>query len=146
MRAFLFAALLSLSACCPNGEHDRLVLSGPFPDDTGDVLRAASEACGRDIVGRVTWHPDLLDRDSYGYCVWGYGCPISAWVVPDPGTKGRASYSALAHEIGHWCLESGDENRIRRWACEVNIRSRCYSRGLPRDCGDAEIDNYCPYA
>jgi hypothetical protein len=84
-----------------------------------------------------------------GHCSWeAGGCPMDAWVadprgkrewtLPFPGPDGRpdttlcaaggalhdsAICSAEAHEIGHWCLQSEDEDAVEAWALAVNLEA-----------------------
>jgi hypothetical protein len=116
--AIVTGALLAAVACCPF-EADDLALDGEAPPNAELVVQVAQERCDRRIVGRIRWVDESLDGTHKGYCHWGGdGCPMDAWVVRY-GVS--AQFSSLAHEIGHWCLLSEDEDAVEKWARSVNL-------------------------
>ena len=95
----------------------------------------------------VAWRDPSLGGARTGYCMWNGSCPIDAWVTtakaliandlvryvllpdgtpssrrcawPDGDLADTAYCTALAHEIGHWCLQSEDEAAVEAWGQEV---------------------------
>ena len=136
MNRFLFAVLLALSfaagACAPCEETTVLVVdpgNAPMPAYTDVVIEQAQVRCNRPIVGDIMWTPEPSDDGERGHCSWDDGrCPMRAWVTtpfvdenafnglsdtsacePFGPLAGTAICTALAHEIGHWCLLVGTD-------------------------------------
>jgi len=125
-RTLALLALASLgTGCCTQTDH--LAFTGlDSPVGTGLVLALAEEACGRPLLGSIDWTSEGKGNQ-IGECDWGGGCPLDAWVEigqQADGVPWDASRTALAHEIGHWCLASGDEARVAAWALAINVEAR----------------------
>jgi hypothetical protein len=138
----LALALLAAGCGCPNGDADSLDMPGETPPAlTAEVVAVAQAHCDRPIVGTIEWRP-APDASHYGRCEWDGACPMAAWValpVRDDAPGGwslavpgyscaageplslTAVCAALAHEIGHWCLDSSDETKVQAWADAVNV-------------------------
>ncbi len=145
--AFGLAAGGCADRTCPNATSDSLDITGePMPPGTAEVIALAQARCDRPIVGVIEFVNVSKDGKHLGMCAWGGGCPIDAWVVrsPPPGdlfdrpvagwapcvqaspgapagsAEGTAACTGLAHEIGHWCLQSADEVEVEAWAEQIN--------------------------
>ena len=90
------------------------------PSGTDAVLAAAATRCPAGLDGYVTWVAELdacgWETGSFAGCGSISGCYLDATVVRvEPATS-----SALAHELGHWCLQTTDEDEANAWAATVN--------------------------
>ena len=134
MKAPIVTALLLATGCaCP--EAHELAMGGSAPAHADVVLSAAQAECGRPIVGRLEWTTEPRG-DETGHCSWpAAGCPMDAWVWNMDPNGVDARETAMAHEIGHWCLRSEDEGQVQAWAAAVNAEaSDTYSHeGHPCD-------------
>lgn len=122
MRTAIVTVLVLAAGCCPGA--DDLVMIGEMPPETDLVLAIAQEHCNRPIVGTLTWTDPAPVGADRGYCSWeGGGCPMDAWVArpyKDGFLALPAMSTAMAHEIGHWCLLSENQARADEWARDVN--------------------------
>ena len=116
------AALLLSGCACPLDHVPPGVRWDGQPAEGADrVLAVAAAHCGRDLRGTVTWlpaEPFMCGSVQAAGCEYS-GCHFEAQVARiEPATK-----SALAHEIGHYCLRKGEGPEVEAFAATVNAEA-----------------------
>jgi hypothetical protein len=123
--------------------YDLTFDGGPASPRADVVVQVAQAHCSRPIVGIVRWTTGEDKDGKLGHCSWAaHDCPMDAWVSSAweaSGTAGGvtvtwwhtardATETVLAHEIGHWCLLSEDEDAVNDWAYAVNSEAQALLR------------------
>jgi hypothetical protein len=120
--AIMGALLLAGCECMMDGTPPGVRQHGASAQGADRVLAVATGKCGRDLRGDVTWLPaEPLDCGGVpaSGCGGPGGCHLSVRVARlEPATS-----SALAHEIGHYCLDTADEDLAQGFANEVNMEA-----------------------
>lgn len=120
------ALILALAACapCPHQGEGPLTWVGDPPAGADAVVAAARERCA--FSGTVTWvdGPFACDYSGTPTCSgWQRAYPacepLDAWVSRRP----LATDTALAWEIGNWCLNNEDGPAVAAWSAAVNAEA-----------------------
>jgi len=118
--------ILALAACapCPSQGAGPVTHVGAPPPGADVVVAVARERCA--FSGTVTWQAGLFVCDYSGipYCsgwqrAYPACAPLDAWVAyAEPVTR-----SALAWEVGNYCLDNEDGPRVAEWSEAVNAEA-----------------------
>jgi hypothetical protein len=119
-------ACASSFGCCSSPATDLRPIGTPARN-AEFVIAAAQEECPRPLLGTIEWVTTPLPDGAVGWCRWN-PCGLDVLVEWDADALGSTPFdatdSSLAHELGHWCLDTRSERAAEAWAIDVNARAR----------------------
>lgn len=124
-RAALLGLLATVAACCPFTDHgiDHSFIYGSSlrepPEGTATMLQVVEERCPG-LAGEVIWTEDPACTARFTGGAWGCASWGACAFLIEVWWAERVTDTALAHELGHVCLRTPDEERASAWAQEVN--------------------------
>lgn len=119
--------LCMMASCCP---HDGLREHGleNAPDDRFQLYDAARES-GCELRGDIYWVKEPIENQRYPYPLAGYCSNDACGFEIHVASLGMPSAcrTALAHELGHGCLNTSNEQMAENYGQALLVKAgHCY--------------------